>query len=239
MPVKEKICIALDVNTSAEALKLTKELKSLVGMFKIGAQLFTSEGPKIVSQIVAEGSKVFLDMKYHDIPNTVKSTARAMVRLRVSMFNVHSSGGREMMEETAAIVRDEAVKQNVAAPFILGITVLTSISPPILIDELKVTVPLKEYVVHLAKLAQKAGLDGVVSSPLEIDMIRQACGPDFVILTPGVRPPWSATVHDQKRVLTPKEAVERGANYIVIGRPIIEAASPRLAVEALLKDLST
>lgn len=236
--MKEKICIALDVDSGVEAIELTKNLGDLAGIFKVGSQLFTSEGPEIVRQIVRSGSRVFLDLKYHDIPNTVKNTAMVAVQLGVSIFNVHSSGGYEMMVETTDVVQNEAVKQNMPKPLILGITVLTSISPPVLSNELKVTLPMKKYVVHLAKLAQKAGLDGVVASPLEIDLIRQSCGPGFTILTPGVRPAWSLDVHDQKRVMTPKDAIELGADYIVIGRPIIKAPDPVLAAKKLLRELS-
>lgn len=239
MAVREKICIALDVDTGIEALELTKKLNHLVGMFKVGAQLFTNEGPEIVSQIIFSGSKVFLDLKYHDIPNTVRNTARVAVRLGVSVLNVHTMGGYEMMSETASLIQEEALKRDVAKPLTLGITVLTSITPSTLSDELKIACPLKEYVVHLAKLAQKAGLDGVVASPMEIELIRRSCGSDFTILTPGVRPAWSSTAHDQKRVMTPKEAIERGADYIVIGRPIIKATDPESAAKRLLEELST
>lgn len=236
--MKDKICIALDVDKGAQAVDLTTKLGHLVGMFKIGAQLFTSEGPKIVTDIVATGSKVFLDLKYHDIPNTVSNTARVAVRLGVSILNVHSTGGYEMMASTASVIQEEAARTNLTKPLVLAITLLTSISPDMLRNELKISSPLEDYVAHLARLSQKAGLDGVVASPLEIDIIRKSCGDDFIILTPGVRPSWSLSRDDQKRVMTPREAIDRGADYIVIGRPIIKATNPVLAAEKLLEELS-
>lgn len=239
MNIKERICLALDVDKSIEALEIVKELKYYCGYFKVGSQLFTREGPSIVEKIISFGTKVFLDLKYYDIPNTVKNAAAVAVRLNVSIFNIHAIGGSEMMSETADLVKEESLKIGIQRPLIFGVTVLTSIKSQTLTDELKINLSLNDYVVHLSKLAQKSGLDGVVASPLEIDIIRQACGPDFKILTPGVRPSWAVEVHDQKRVMTPKEAIDRGADYIVLGRPIIKAPDPKKAAKKLIKELST
>jgi orotidine-5'-phosphate decarboxylase len=208
-----------------------------VGLFKVGSQLFTSEGPKIIEQIIDSGSKVFLDLKYHDIPNTVTNTARVAVRLGVSIFNIHSLGGYEMMAQTVSGAENEAAKLGTSKPLVLGVTILTSITSSVLSTELKIDSLLKDYVVHLSKLAQNAGLDGVVASPHEIALIRQSCGPDFVILTPGIRPAWSSNVHDQKRILTPRDAIRQGADYIVIGRPVIKAPDPAAATQMLLEEL--
>jgi len=235
--VKEKICVALDVDSGEKAKDLVFKLRDYVGYFKVGMQLFTSEGPNIVKQISSLGGKVFLDLKYHDIPNTVSSAAIEAVKLGASIVDVHASGGLEMMEETAKKITEKCNQLGIKKPMVLAITVLTSINSETMNSELRVQGTVEEQVVHLAKLTQKAGLDGVVASPLEIKKIRAACGPNFIILTPGIRPYWSAT-NDQKRFTTPSEAVRDGANILVIGRPITSADDPVDAARKIIAELS-
>lgn len=236
--MREKLCLALDVDNTTQAERF-KQLSSYIGVFKIGSQLFTSEGPKIVEAVQKWGGEVFLDLKFHDIPNTVANAAREVVKLGVFMLNIHAMGGYEMMHSTAQAVREEAEKLKVRRPLVLAVTVLTSINDDILNRELKISSPMENYVFHLAKLAQSAGLDGVVASPKEIKAIREACGESFVILTPGIRPVWSGSPDDQKRTTTPKDAMEMGADYIVIGRPILSATDPVKAAQMVLKELDS
>ena len=200
-------------------------------------ELFTSQGPRIIETIHTIGSKVFLDLKYHDIPNTVAGAIRAATRLGVSLVDVHATGGTEMMRAAAEAAADEAAKAGTERPKILAITVLTSVSAAMLKGELQVDVTLPAQVEHLAKLAQDSGLDGAVASPQEINAIRQVCGRSFVILTPGIRLPGSGA-DDQQRIMTPREAVERGADYIVVGRPILRASDRRAACEVILADMA-
>ncbi|MGA3084116.1 MAG: orotidine-5'-phosphate decarboxylase [Thermodesulfobacteriota bacterium] len=235
--IREKICIALDVDSGAEALRLSGMLKNYCGFFKIGVQLFSQEGPDIVKKVISLGPKVFLDLKYHDIPNTIKNTVKVIVGLGISVFNVHTTGGYEMMLETSNAVKEESKKLGIPKPMAIGVTVLTSINSKILSEELMIKQDLSEYVVHLSKLAKKAGLDGVVASPHEIKIIRKSCGPNFKIITPGVRPSWSLGVDDQKRIMTPNEAIKNGADFIVVGRPIIKAKDPVEAAKKLLNEI--
>lgn len=221
-----KICLALDVDSYEKAMALVKTLKDHVGCFKVGKELFTRFGPRIVDDIHRERGRVFLDLKFHDIPNTVKGAARAAAEMGVFMFNVHASGGQAMMEAAIEGVKMSGRKDVI----VLGVTVLTSIDQKILSDELRIHDALEDHVVRLAQLAQKSGLSGVVASAKEIKFIRKACGDDFVILTPGVRPLWDQT-HDQKRVMTPKEAAQAGADYIVVGRTVTGAEDPMKAIE--------
>ncbi len=236
--MKEKICAALDVDSMDEAVRLVDMLSPYVGVFKVGAHLFaTGEGKRIIDCINARNSKIFLDLKYHDIPNTVANTAKVACGLGVYMFNVHATGGAAMMGAVAKAVREESRKTGKTRPKVLAVTVLTSISGDELQGELKVSLPLEEYVAHLARLAEKSGLDGVVCSPNEIEIVRRACGKDFLVVTPGIRPAWSVSKDDQKRVLTPAEAIKRGADYIVVGRPIIKADDPVEAAKKLLEEI--
>src|SRR3989339_126781 len=176
MAAQEKLCVALDVDTIKKAANLAETLKDYVGMFKIGLQIFTSEGPKVIETIQRVGGRIFLDVKYHDIPNTVENAVRVVAKMGVFMFNVHTTGGYEMMVRTVETVNNEAQKHKVTRPKIIGVTVLTSINDPILQKELKVDVPLIDYVLHLAKIAQRAGLDGVVASPKETVLLRESLG---------------------------------------------------------------
>ncbi|MDD2511403.1 MAG: orotidine-5'-phosphate decarboxylase [Syntrophomonas sp.] len=232
MQAKQRIILALDVDSREQALALVKDLAPHVGAFKVGMQLFNSCGPDIVEEINQLGGRVFLDLKFHDIPNTVAAAGRAITRLKCFMFNVHAAGGREMMRQVAEEVEDEAKRLFAPVPLSLAVTVLTSISQRELEEEIGVKgMKLPDLVVKWALMAQECGMSGVVSSPQEIVAIRAACGPDFKIVTPGIRPAWSET-NDQKRITTPRQALEMGADFMVIGRPITQAKNP---VEAALK----
>lgn len=231
---KEKIIIALDVGTKEEALALTSRLKD-AAVFKIGLELFTAEGPHLLEEISRQGKKVFLDLKYHDIPNTVAGAVRSASRHGVFMLTLHTSGGKEMMAAAAKAAKEEAAGRGKSRPFLLGVTILTSLKD----DELREVgygASLADQVLRLAALAQAAGLDGVVCSPQEIEIIKKACGREFLVVTPGIRPPWAAA-QDQKRIMTPTEAIRKGADYLVIGRPITAAASPAEAFLRIVDEL--
>ena len=236
MQPKDRICLALDVPNLITARRLVEKLKDHVGVYKVGKELFTAVGPQIVREINNLGGKVFLDLKYHDIPNTAAKAGEAATELGVFMFNVHASGGFEMMEAVAEAVRNKAMLLGKQRPLVLAVTVLTSIDQEKMNIELNIDGDVEKQVVHLALLAQKAGLDGVVCSPKEIKAIRQACGQDFVIVTPGIRPAWS-TIDDQKRITTPRQAVEAGADYMVIGRPIRNANDKEGAAQKILDEI--
>ncbi|MCU0239979.1 MAG: orotidine-5'-phosphate decarboxylase [Pyrinomonadaceae bacterium] len=235
--MKDKILVALDVATSAEAKEIIAELKDFVGGFKIGLQLFTACGASLVKE-VAKDNKLFLDLKFHDIPNTVAKASVEIARLGVFMFNVHAIGGSEMMKQTVNQVREVCDKENLKQPKIIGVTVLTSSNEETL-NEVGIFLQTEKQVLNLAKLTAKCGLDGVVSSAKEINLIRQnIIDKDFLIVTPGIRPSF-ATSDDQKRVMTPNEAVQAGSNYLVIGRPIIKAENRINAVEKILSEINS
>ncbi len=237
MSAKDRLIVALDVATLAEEEKALRELGGTVSFFKVGNQLFTAAGPRAVEAIKKTGARVFLDLKYHDIPNTVERTAQAACDLGVDIFNVHALGGFEMMECAAKAVWNWSEEKGRPGPKILGVTVLTSLSEASLKDVMGETNrTLEEEVLMLARMASSAGLDGVVASPEEIVPIKEACGKEFIVLTPGVRPKGSE-MGDQKRVLTPGEAIRRGADYLVVGRPILSAPNPREAAGAILKEM--
>ena len=225
--MKSKIFVALDVENKEKALEIVSDLRGLGACFKIGKQLFTSTGPELVREIVGMGEDVFLDLKYHDIPNTVAKAGAAAAGLGVKIFNVHASGGRKMMEA----VREEMNKLT-NPPLVLAVTILTSLGEED-IREVGFDRTIPEQIAKLAKLAKDSGMDGVVASPLEIELIRETCGKDFKILTPGIRPAFAAA-NDQKRIATPAEALRKGADFLVIGRPITAAENRR---EAFLKIL--
>jgi orotidine-5'-phosphate decarboxylase len=239
MAAKDKIILALDVSSEGEAVALVRELGDCVGAFKIGLELFASTGPRIIESVKNAGAeKIFLDGKFHDIPNTVAGAARAAVRMGVWMFNVHAGGGSAMMRAAAEASAEEADHLGVEAPLILGVTVLTSISGEMLREELSVPMPLERQVTHLAQLARDAGLAGVVASPHEIKLVKAACGSGFLVVTPGVRPTWAAA-NDQKRIMTPAEAVRNGADFLVVGRAITAAEDRRAAAERVIAELET
>lgn len=237
MQAKDRIILALDVDAEAQAIKLVKELAPYVGVFKVGMQLYNSCGPSIVKRINELGGRVFVDLKFHDIPNTVAAAGRVMTRLNCFMFNVHAAGGREMMSRLVEEVSDEAAKTGVEAPLSLAVTVLTSISQRELEEEMLISgMEIRELVVRWAVMARQSGISGVVCSPQEIAYIRSVCGPNFVIVTPGIRPAWSEK-NDQKRITTPRQALEMGADYMVIGRPIIQADNPVAAAQRIIAEL--
>jgi len=260
MILRDKLIVALDLPTGDAATRMAERLQGHVGMFKVGSELFTAEGPVAVRYLVATGHKVFLDLKFHDIPNTVRAAAREAAELGVSMVNVHASGGRKMMEAALEGARSQAAEGHgpqqrrsalpgppagnagrplgpplQGAPKVLAVTVLTSLEFQDL-GELGISGTPIEAVVRLARVAQSAGLDGVVASAREISALRQACGPDFLIVTPGIRPAHAAT-DDQARIATPASAIAAGADYLVVGRPITGAPDPVGAADAIVAEM--
>ena len=218
-------------------MQLVTALRGLAGGFKIGNRLFTSDGPALVRRIADSGARVFLDLKYHDIPNTVEQAVEAAVGTGAWMINVHASGGSAMMQAAARAARDTSAKLGRPAPLMIGVTVLTSMDQDAL-HAVGVDRPVLDQVVALARMTQQAGLQGVVASPQETRAIRQACGPDFQIVTPGIRGASAGTEkQDQSRTMGPAEAIKAGASYIVVGRPIIAAADPRGAAAAIVDEL--
>ena len=221
----DKLIIALDLDNLNQAKKLVNKLYPKVKFFKVGIQLFTSCGPEVIKFIKKKGAKVFLDLKFYDIPNTVANAARTATRLRVDIFNLHALGGIEMMETAMDAAKDEARKLKIARPKVIAVTVLTSQNTS------------SKTVLGLVNLVKKANLDGVVASAKEAQAIRRKCGRNFLIVTPGIRP-LSADKNDQKRVTTPKDAVKNGASYIVVGRPVTSAKNPLKAADNILKEIN-
>ncbi|TES86358.1 orotidine-5'-phosphate decarboxylase [Candidatus Aerophobetes bacterium] len=228
---RERLILALDVDTKEEAELLARELKDLVRMFKVGPRLFTRYGPKIIEAIRKQGIGVFYDAKFHDIPSVVAKATEAAVRMGVNMLTVHTLGGLAMME--AAV---EAMKGKAEDTKIVGVTILTSLDSSTLKEELGVGKDLSQEVVHLAKLAKKAGLDGVVSSPKELVVLRRAFSKDFLLVVPGIRPKGVAS-NEQHRFLSPGEAVRRGADFVVVGRPILAAEDPLESTKNILREI--
>jgi len=231
-----KVIFALDVPTLEEARKFVRLLKGRTGFFKVGLELHMAYGKEAVKAVQEEGGRIFLDLKFHDIPNTVSRAAEEAVKLGVDMFNLHASGGTEMMRETVERCRKAAEKMNRRPPIILAVTILTSMDIENL-REIGMAGPVEERVVGLAELAQKAGVDGVIASPREIASIRRRCGETFVIVTPGIRPAFEAGKDDQKRVMTAREAISAGASYIVVGRPVRLAPDPAAAMDQVLEEI--
>ncbi len=230
-----KLIVALDVPTLSDAEKLVRSLSPFVHTFKIGKELFTSCGPEVVRMVRSQGADIFLDLKFHDIPNTVSSACRAAVRQGVFMLNVHCLGGRKMMTEAAAAVHEEAAVSG-KKPLLIGVTLLTSMGDADL-GEIGIAKKTQDEVRDLAALAFSSGLDGVVASGQEIELIRKVTNEKFIIVTPGVRPAWAAQ-GDQKRVVTPKEAVDKGASFIIVGRPITHHPRPEEAAQMVLKEIA-
>ena len=233
----ERLIAALDFHTMEDVRALVNKLGDSVSYYKVGMELFYSVGGEVVTWLRAQGKDVFLDLKLHDIPNTVAGGLCSLMGLGASMLNVHASGGYTMMKTAADRLHEEAARRNIPCPKLIAVTVLTSIDQDDW-DGIGQALPIKSAVVRWAKLARKAGLDGVVASPQEAALIREACGPDFLIVTPGVRPAGSA-VNDQSRIATPAAALQRGASHLVIGRPIRAAEDPRQAALAILKEMET
>jgi orotidine-5'-phosphate decarboxylase len=233
----DSLIVALDVDTLDQARSLAAALRGTVGGFKVGSRLFTSHGPGFVEQLVSRGDRVFLDLKFHDIPHTVAGAVRAATRLGVWMVNVHAAGGSDMMRAARDAADDEAAKAGMQPPMVIAVTVLTSLDDRMLADT-GVTGSMPRQVERLALLAQSAALDGVVASPQEIPIIRAQCDPRFAIVTPGIRGP-ADTKDDQNRTASASSALASGANYLVVGRPIIAAADPRAAAERIAVECRT
>ena len=233
----DQLLVALDVESRAEAVALADRLRGAVGGFKIGSRLFTAEGPDMVRALVDRGDRVFLDLKWHDIPNTVATAVAAASNLGVWMVNVHASGGSAMLRAAGESARDTAARLGRDAPLVIAVTVLTSMNQASL-RETGIVIDLMDQVLRLAELTKEAGLDGVVASPRETAGIRSRCGKDFAIVTPGIRGGAANDAKDdQERTMSPPEAVAAGASYLVVGRPIIAAPDPQAAARAIVKSI--
>jgi len=230
--MNRKAIIALDVSSRDQALNLVKQLHDLVGMFKVGSQLFMAAGAPVVREIIGAGGNVFLDLKFHDIPNTVTHAAVEAAKLGVSMMTIHASGGRAMMQSVADDLRQKFGDKK---PIVVAVTVLTSLDTKALF-EMGWEMPLDEQVQQLARLAEDCGIDGVVCSPREIQLVRKVVEPKFKIVTPGIRLP-DQSINDQQRIATPREALSSGADYIVVGRAVTDSTDPRSAMQRLLDTL--
>ena len=235
---REKLIVALDVSSEARALQIVDLLAEQVQVFKVGFELFVNAGPSIIEKIHQRQKKVFLDLKFHDIPNTVTRAAVGASRLGVYMLNMHVTGGLEMMRRCREKVLDTCAKEGHAPPKLLGVTVLTSLSNDMLKKELMVQHGVRTHVRHLASLAKQAGLDGVIASPKEITMIKEDCGAPFLVVTPGIRPSWTPP-DDQMRTATPREALKSEADYIVMGRGILKQDDPIKALELISIEILT
>lgn len=235
--IKEKIVLALDVDTLEDAKKLIMELKDYVGVFKVGLQLYTQNGNEIIDFMKEQGLEFFLDVKLLDIPNTVAKASENIVKRGASFFNIHTLGGAEMMRQSVKAAKETAKSLNQKEPFILAVTVLTSISDEVLKDELEIDQKASDYVLKLAKLAKDSGLDGVVASTWEAKKIKEICGQDFKVLCPGIRPEWSLK-NDQKRAATPKIAVGEGADFLVIGRAVTSAEDRVKAMGMIYEEMA-
>ncbi|MBI1982980.1 MAG: orotidine-5'-phosphate decarboxylase [Acidobacteria bacterium] len=235
MSALEKLIVALDFPSAQAAARVAETLRGRVGMFKVGLELFAAEGPVLTRYLVATGEKIFLDLKFHDIPNTVRAAAREAAQLGVSIFNVHASGGRKMMEAAREGADEGARRIGRPRPLVVAVTVLTSLGDNDLV-EIGTTGSAEEAVLRLARLARDAGLDGVVASPWEIAALRRELGRDFVIITPGIRPA-AAAAGDQVRVATPAAAVQAGADYLVVGRPITAVPDPVVAADTIVAEM--
>jgi orotidine-5'-phosphate decarboxylase len=235
LPANEKLIVALDVDTADKALELVDQLREVAGMFKIGSTLFTAVGPQIVKDVIASGSRVFLDLKFHDIPHQVAGAARSAAELGVSLFTVHASGGPEMMKSAAEAVAEVAERTGGPRAAVLAISVLTSVDSAIL-SQIGVNESPAESVMRLVKLAKVSGVDGVVASPQEVAAIRSAVAdPKFLVVTPGIRP--AQMQDDQRRVATPEAALAAGASYLVVGRPITGAPDPVAAARVIVNEM--
>lgn len=233
---RDRLILVLDVPDLDSAVAWHERMSPYVDRFKVGLELFSAHGPAVFQRIPAD--RVFLDVKYHDIPNTVLGASRAAARLGVWMFNVHAPGGSAMLRAARQGADEGADAIGRQPPVVLAVTVLSSVDAAALRDEIGVQRPIEEQVVAMARMAQDAGLDGVVASAPEVARIRAACGPDFVVMTPGIRPV-GADKGDQKRVMTPAEAVRAGSTYLGIGRPVTAAADPEAAIRAILDEVAT
>ncbi|MCV3213605.1 orotidine-5'-phosphate decarboxylase [Plectonema radiosum NIES-515] len=237
MNAKERIIVPLDVPDEDSATFLINKLEQ-VTFFKVGLELFTSTGPKIIDLLKSRKKRIFLDLKFHDIPNTVAGACRSAARYGVDLLTIHATCGTDALKAASEAVQDEAAKVNLNPPKLIAITLLTSISSRQLAFDLKIPLELPEYALAMALMAQETGLDGAVCSPQEVAQLRQTCKDNFLLVCPGVRPTW-ADKGDQKRSLTPAQAIASGADYLVIGRPITAAADPELAWQRICEELIT
>jgi orotidine-5'-phosphate decarboxylase len=237
---RSKVCLALDnLQTFDEIKGRVKELSPVVGLFKIGKELFTRFGPEVVALVHEYGSEVFLDLKFHDIPNTVKGAAYAATQLGVALFNIHASGGRLMMQAALEGAREASHRHKRRMPKIIAVTVLTSINREILNADLRIPGNVEDQVLHLATLSHRVGLDGIVCSAADLPAIKDRLPRDFFYVTPGIKGPQTAAGSDQKRVCTPRKAIRDGASILVIGRAITAASDRFAAAQDILKDLVT
>ena len=236
MKPEQRIIVALDVESKKEALSLVRELNK-AKIFKIGFKLFISEGISILNEIRGYNKKIFLDLKLHDIPNTIAEAVRQAIHHKIFMLTLHASGGKEMLKKAVETAEEEAKKLSVPKPKLLAVTVLTSLNENDL-NELGIFCKPDEQVLRLANLAFEAGVDGIVCSPKEIGLLRKNLGRNVLIVTPGIRPIWSQT-HDQKRIMTPKQAICEGADYLVIGRPLIASPSPKEAFSKIVDEIQS
>lgn len=231
----KRLIVALDVPDMGQARNLVEKLGDSVSYYKVGMELYYSTGREVIAYLRSLNKDVFLDLKLHDIPNTVAQSLRVLTELGASMLNIHASGGLAMMKAASQAVANKADQLGISRPALIAVTVLTSIDAADWAN-LRHDMSIKEHVVHLAKLAQSAGIDGVVASPQEAEAIRAVCGEKFIIVTPGVRPQ-GAAINDQSRIATPLEALKKGAHHLVIGRPITAAADPRTAALEIRKEM--
>lgn len=232
---KDRLIIALDVDNLQDAKRLVEQLRDYAGIFKVGNQLYTNTGPEVLEIIHKNGGKVFLDLKFHDIPNTVAKAGQEAVNLKVFMYNLHALGGFDMMRMAVDFTKTKAMELNIPRPIVLAVTLLTSLNKKDL-TEVGINYSVDDEVLRLAKLSKKAGVDGVVASPREVKIIRENIDEDFIIVTPGIRPK-TEVIDDQKRIMTPNEAILAGSDFIVIGRPIIEALDPGESAKEILEDM--
>ena len=235
---RKKLILALDVPEYDHAVELIDRFSDVIEVFKVGLELYTIAGPAIIREIHKRGRKVFLDLKFHDIPTTVSRAGIAAARMGVFMFNVHASGGLDMMRKCSEDVINVCLRENLDKPRMIGVTVLTSMSQETLKHEIGIQHSLNTHVRHLAGLTLKAGLDGVVASAREAAMIRTHCGRGFLIVTPGIRPSW-APADDQSRTMTPKQALNQGADFLVMGRAILKQTDPMKAIELIHKEIAS
>jgi orotidine-5'-phosphate decarboxylase len=242
LAARDRLIVALDVDDIAAAHKLIHTLRDVAGMFKVGSQLFTMAGPAIVKEIIASGARVFLDLKFHDIPHQVAGSVQSAARLGVSMLTIHASGGLEMMTRAVATASETAEAEGLSRPAIVAVSVLTSMDSTTL-QQIGIAAPPAEAVMRLVNLAVTAKVDGVVASPQEASAIRSSAAPEFLIVTPGIRPFQMATdkvpgaKEDQRRVATPGLAIKAGADYLVVGRPVTKAPNPLEAAQSILAEI--